>query len=104
MQTLVSRDQNQHLSLRSRLSILWKHMLAYTTRTINLRWVKRSIKSNTILSVVSTNSTTLVSLSDKFLSAGIDEEADQVRSHVVTTEVTESFWKVRLVEIDLENC
>ena len=42
-----------------------------------------------------------VGLGDEFLAAGVDEEADEIGTHVVAAEIGDGFWDVGFVEVDL---
>ncbi len=108
------------------LSVLLDFHLFHTFldgKCIRLRWVKRHGQADSILGTVFLDIPALITVRDRFLPACINKKSNQVGPHVVATledvslrplkkqysmrqayQVSESFAKMSLVEIDLESC
>ena len=62
---------------------------------------KRRGQANTVKSAVAPYIAVGVGVGDEFLSPGINEEANEIGTHVVATKVGEGLGQVCLIEVDL---
>jgi hypothetical protein len=63
--------------------------------------VERSVQSQALPSRISRNASIGVGLCDKLLAPGVNQKTNQIRSHIVSSEVRKRFRQVAFVEIDL---